>query len=134
MDRELIYYYQKALLIAVNDDLSIRGISQFGLSPIASGRLQQNIYLRKYTDNLKMMLFDRYMVVEKSISKGYAGKPLVYTEMGDKGLRDYVDREDREEVLNFRHWYGDYYLLTGLLPSGGRDNDHILVINKVFYP
>ncbi|MBR9998950.1 MAG: hypothetical protein KFF73_08265, partial [Cyclobacteriaceae bacterium] len=134
MDKSLIYYFQLALMVAIDDNLEIRGLSQVGLSPIVSDRLKQNLFMKHYSDSLKLSLFDRHVVAEKIVSSGYYGKPVSYSELGDGRIRKLMEAGNNGTVLDFRPWYGDYYLLTGLVPVKGREIDKKVILQKIYFP
>jgi hypothetical protein len=134
MDKSLIYHYQQALLVAVDDNLGLKGLSQFRLSPVVSDRLGKNLDVKFYADSVRLTLFERHLLAKKMISSAYTGGPVHYTEMGDGHIRMLMENHDNETILDFRSWYGDFFLLAGLLPVKDKDVDRKLVLNKIYFP
>jgi hypothetical protein len=134
MDISLIYHYQQALLVAVDDSLGLKGLSQFSLSPIVSDRLSPNLDVKFYSDSLRLTLFEKYRVAGKIITPAYTGRPVSYSEFGDGSIRMLMENEVNEAVMDFRPWYGDFFLLAGILPVKDREIDKKIVLHKIYYP
>jgi hypothetical protein len=134
MDKSLIYHYQRALMVALDDKMELNGLNQMGLSPVLSDRLKRNVQVKYYPDSLRLSLFERNFVARKIISSAYTSGPVSYTELGDGHIRGMVESGTREAALDFRSWFGDFYLLAAFLPVKDREIDKKLVLHKIYYP
>jgi len=134
MDKNEDFYYQQALLILFDDSLAMKGIHQFKISPIVSDRLKQNVRIRYYNDSLKLYLFDQHQLAEKMIFPPMESKPVTYISIGipDDDRRD--DQGYHQPVSQIRHWYKDFFLLSGFRSVRDPENELIFFLQKLNYP
>ncbi len=134
MDKNEIYRFQKALMIAFNDDLKISGINQFDLKPIQGERLNPNVMIKYYTDSLKLTLLDRNQIVKKVIYSDFKDQPITFFQLNPSSGAKQVTPRDENSVLLYHNWYGDFSLLLQLKTGDGREVQYKYMVTKLFDP
>jgi hypothetical protein len=128
------YYYQQAILLLFNDQLSINGIHQLDMTSIMSDDLKKNVRIRYYEDSLKLYLTNQNVLVEKAILPLWESKPMRSIPVDIRDESDSKQEDDQIPVIQLNHWYRDVFLLSVMKPTRDNDIQAILHIQKLLYP